>query len=319
MEYAISEMMDGKISEDSMADFLLALKEKGEAVAELVGAARAMRSKMAQITSNHSVLVDTCGTGGDGSGTFNISTAAAIVAAASGVPIAKHGNRAISSKSGSADALKELGVNVEASKACVENCLQEIGLCFCFAPLFHESVKNVGAARKKLGVPTIFNMLGPLCNPAGAGFQMIGVGKAWQRPLIAAALQKLGTTRSVVVHGRDGICEVSNADSTEVSIVSPEKIEEAIWSPADFGLTPSTRGEITVETPVQSAELIQSALSGKPGGARDIVILNAAAAMWLVNNSQSLQECAAAALDQIESQNAIDTLKRLIECSQIEP
>ena len=319
MEQAISAMMDGSIGEDDMARFLILLKEKGEAVGELVGAAKAMRSKMTPIRSERENLVDTCGTGGDGSGTFNISTAAAIVAASGGVPIAKHGNRAISSKSGSADALRELGVNVDASRETVEKCLQEIGLCFCFAPLFHSSVKNVGAARKKLGVPTIFNMLGPLCNPAGAEFQVVGVGKPWQRPLIAKALQDLGTRKSVVVHGIDGLCEISNADETEVSIVSPDSIEETTWSPETFGLSRTPRTPILAECPSDSAALIQSALRGEQNAATDIVVLNSSAAFWLTDSSRSLEECAMLAKDEIQSGRAEKMLERLVKHSQVEP
>lgn len=319
MQEAITAMMEGTVAQETMASFLLALREKGESVDELVGAAQAMRSKMTPIRSPHSHLVDTCGTGGDGSGTFNISTAAGLVAAAAGIPVAKHGNRAISSRSGSADALRELGVNVDASQPVVEKCLKEIGICFCFAPLFHGSVKNVAAVRKQLGVPTIFNMLGPLCNPAGADFQMIGVGKPWQRPLIAEALQKLGTRKSIVVHGTDGLCEISNAAPTEVSIVEPDSIRETTWSPEDFGLRPSTRQEILADGPVQSAARIREAFSGQPGGARDIVVLNAAAAIWLTDSSASLMESTEIALKQIESGQALRMLEKLVAQTHFEP
>lgn len=316
MELAISAMMDGTVDVDRMAEFLLALKEKGETVEELVGAARAMRSKMAKIHSTHSDLVDTCGTGGDGSGTFNISTAAAIVAAAAGIPVAKHGNRAISSRSGSADALKELGVNVDASVDTVEKCLAESGLCFCFAPLFHQSVRHVGQARKQLGVPTIFNMLGPLCNPAGAPFQIVGVGKPWQRALIAGALQMLGARRALVVHGRDGICEISNAGATDVSIVTPGGIRDEVWTPSDFGLESSTRSPLLADDPAASARIIKEILQGRSGAARDVVVINAAAAIWLVSPNQSLIECADLANKAIDSGQAAKKLGRLIELSR---
>ncbi|MEC9094589.1 MAG: anthranilate phosphoribosyltransferase [Planctomycetota bacterium] len=315
MEPVISTMMEGAVSTDDMANFLLAIKEKGEAVSEVIGAARAMRSKMVRIESPHQVLVDTCGTGGDGSGTFNISTAAAIVAASTGLPIAKHGNRAISSKSGSADALSVLGVNVGATQATVEACLAKINLCFCFAPLFHESVKNVAEARKKLGVPTLFNLLGPLCNPAGAIHQIIGVGKPEQRSIMAKALQGLGTKKSVVVHGLDGICEISNAGQTAVSIVTPGTIEDQIWSPSDFGCHPTTRKEIQVETPAASAQLILNALAGDVGGATDIVIQNAAAAIWLTSATKTMRECADVCRAQLEDGAAKKTLDALIRVS----
>ncbi|MEE2641564.1 MAG: anthranilate phosphoribosyltransferase [Planctomycetota bacterium] len=318
MQTAVTAMMEGHVTEEQMADFLLALKKKGETVPELVGAARAMRGKMSRIRSEREFLVDTCGTGGDGSGTFNISTAAAIVAAACDVPIAKHGNRAVSSKSGSADALNTLGVNVAAPSETVERCLEQVGLCFCFAPLFHQSVKNVAAARKKLGVPTIFNMLGPLCNPAAADYQIIGVGQPWQRPLIAEALRQLGTRKSVVVHGTDGLCEISNSAETDVSIVSPDGIEETRWSPELFGCQRSSREEILAENPEKSVARIREALDGTPGGALDIVVLNAAAALWLTGKSQSLEACAEECLAQIQNGRAREKLQSLVECS-VEP
>lgn len=315
MEQVISAMMDGAVAEDDMARFLLCLKEKGESVDELVGAAKAMRNKMGRIHSTQTDLVDTCGTGGDGSGTFNISTAAAIVASSAGIAIAKHGNRAISSKSGSADALRELGVNVDASQPQVEKCLSGIGLCFCFAPLFHGSVKNVGAARKKLGVPTIFNMLGPLCNPAGADYQILGVGQPWQRPLIASAVQKLGCKRAVVLHGRDQICEISNAEETDVSIVNADSIEEAVWSPEQFGIHRSSREGILAANPGDSARLIREALSGRSGPARDIVVLNAAAAIWIKDPTQPLKRCAEICMQKIDGGEALAMLGRLVEMS----
>lgn len=316
MKVVITSMMNGEISEDEMADFLLALKEKGESVDEIVGAARAMRSMMETIDSNRTSLVDTCGTGGDGSGTFNISTAAAIVAAGAGISIAKHGNRKVSSQTGSADVLTELGVNISASKSTVEKCLDDVGLCFCFAPLFHGSVKNVAAARKKLGVPTIFNMLGPMCNPARAEHQLIGVGKPWQREKLAAASQVLGTKKSIVVHGVDGICEISNADSTSVSIVSPSKISEAVWNPSDFGLANSDREGTLAADPITSANLIRSVLDNEPSPASDIVLLNAAAAIWLTQETLSLPDAVVAAKDSISSGKAQEKLEHLISVSQ---
>ena len=316
MKVVITSMINGEISEDEMADFLLALKEKGESVDEIVGAARAMRSMMETIDSNRTSLVDTCGTGGDGSGTFNISTAAAIVAAGAGISIAKHGNRKVSSQTGSADVLTELGVNISASKSTVEKCLDDVGLCFCFAPLFHGSVKNVAAARKKLGVPTIFNMLGPMCNPARAEHQLIGVGKTWQREKLAAAAQVLGTKKSIVVHGVDGICEISNADSTLVSIVSPSELTEAVWNPSDFGIANSDREGTLAADPIASANLIRSVLDNESSPASDIVLLNAAAAIWLTQETLSLPDAIVAAKDSISSGKAKEKLEHLISVSQ---
>ncbi len=177
MSSAIDQIMQGNCEQQQIGLLLTALRAKGETVDEVAGAARAMRKHMKLIRSDRDDLLDTCGTGGDGSGTFNISTAAALVTAAAGVPVAKHGNRAISSKTGSADVLAVLGVNIEASITQVEACLEKLGICFCFAPLMHQSMRHVAAVRKKLGVPTIFNLLGPLCNPARAAYQLLGVGK----------------------------------------------------------------------------------------------------------------------------------------------
>ena len=229
------QIIGGRCAEDDIARWLLALNRKGPSVSEVAGAAMALRRKMTPIRSSRPELLDTCGTGGDRLHTFNISTAAALVTAAAGVPVAKHGNRAASSRSGSADVLAVLGVNVEAGVACVERCLDELGICFCFAPLLHDAMKHVAPVRKKLGVPTIFNILGPLINPAGASRQLLGVGRAELRPLLAEALVLLGTARSVVVHGSDGLDEVTLTGPTEVTEAAGQ-VRHFQWTPADFGL-----------------------------------------------------------------------------------
>jgi anthranilate phosphoribosyltransferase len=314
---AIDAIMQGQVAQPAIAELLLGLREKGETVEEIAGAARALRKHMTRIKSSRANLVDTCGTGGDGSDTFNISTAAAIVAAACGVPVAKHGNRKVSSKSGSADVLTVLGVNVNASLESVERCLDQVGLCFCFAPLFHSSMKHVSEVRKSLAVPTIFNMLGPLCNPAGARYQLLGVGKPDLRQKIAAALTLLGTRRSVVVHGSDGLCEISNAAATAVSEIADEEIRELTWSPADFGLTTSQRAAIVATSPEASADLIRQVLAGQPGAARDIVIMNAAAAIWLRATNQTLKDCAVQAASAIDSGRADAVLRELARVSHL--
>jgi anthranilate phosphoribosyltransferase len=241
---------------------------------------------MTQIQTHRSPLVDTCGTGGDGSQTFNISTAAAIVASAAGVHVAKHGNRSISSKSGSADVLRELGVNVDASLTQVERCLDEVGLCFCFAPLFHHSMKHVAKVRRELGVPTIFNMLGPLCNPAGAQFQLVGVGRPELRQKLAAALRMLETQRAIVVHGMDVLDEITIATETAISEIRDGQVHDFTWNPEQFGLNVDTKDSFTVNGPQQSAEIVREILSGhNVGPAHDIVVINAAAALWLVEGT----------------------------------
>ena len=204
-------------------------------MAEVAGAAAAMRQRMTPIRSSRPDLIDTCGTGGDGSKTFNISTAAALVAAAAGVPVAKHGNRGITSRSGSADVLAALGVNIEADVACVEACLDELGICFCFAPLLHAAMKHVAPIRKQLGTPTIFNILGPLVNPASAPFQLLGVGRPELQPLLAEALLQLGVGRVLVVHGSDGLDEVTLGGVTNVIEAGGGRLQKFAWTPADFG------------------------------------------------------------------------------------
>jgi anthranilate phosphoribosyltransferase len=310
---AIGAIMEGRCREEEIARLLTALHRKGETVDEVAGAALAMRAHMTPIRSRHRVLLDTCGTGGDASGTFNISTAAALVTAACGVPVAKHGNRAATSRSGSADALAVLGVHIEADVACVEACLDELGICFCFAPLLHQAMKHVGPVRRKLGTPTIFNILGPLANPAGAPFQLIGVGRRPLQPLLAAALVRLGTRRAVVVHGDDGLDEVTLAADTLVLDAAAGQPRPLRWSPADFGLERRTLDDLQVSGPEGSAAIIRAVLAGQPGTARDIVVANAAAALWTVGTGQTLEGCAARAAEAIDSGATRQLLSRLVQ------
>ena len=282
---AIASMMTGQASAVQIASFLTAMRSKGETADEILGAAQTLRSMMEPLDIESDMVVDTCGTGGDGSGTFNISTAAAVVAAAAGVPVAKHGNRSITSKTGSADVLAELGVNVTASVSVVEACLDELGICFCFAPQLHPSMKHVAAARKKLGVPTIFNMIGPLCNPASAPYQLLGVGRAELTQVLSAALTKLETQRALVVRGDDGLDEVTLNGRTQVVEVVDGDIGQFAWRPADFGLQEADRSDMQVNGPEASAAMIRDVLAGAPGPPRDIVVLNAAAALWTARRS----------------------------------
>jgi anthranilate phosphoribosyltransferase len=255
------------------------LRAKGETADEIAGAARAMRKHMTPIRTSRTGLVDTCGTGGIGSDLFNISTAAAIVAAAAGVPIAKHGNRSVTSKSGSADVLRELGVNVDAPPSVVERCLDELGICFCFAPQLHPAMRHVAPVRKQLGFATIFNLLGPLCNPAGATRQLLGVGKRELHHTMAEVASRLGVDHALVVHGTDGIGEVSLSAPTEVIAVSPAGRRSFVWRPEDFGLNTAGRESLRVLSPHHSTALIRRILSGEPGPPRDVSVLNAAAAL----------------------------------------
>jgi anthranilate phosphoribosyltransferase len=263
-------------------------------------------------------VIDTCGTGGDASGTFNVSTAAAIVAAAAGVPVAKHGNRSVTSKSGSADVLAGLGVNIAASVAQVERCLEELGICFCFAPLMHPAMKNVAAVRKELGIRTIFNLLGPLANPAGADYQLLGVGRPETRSMIASALRVLGTKRSFVVSGADGLGEVTLADATRVTEVSADAMREFTWLPEDFGIARAPLDAISIAGPAESVALVKEVLGGKQGPARDIVLLNAAAGLHLVGRAQSLSEAVELAREALDSGSARRLLADLVRVSHEE-
>ena len=279
----------------------------------MVGAARAMREHMTPIASTHDVLVDTCGTGGDGSGTFNISTAAAIVTAAAGVPVAKHGNRAITSKTGSADVLSQLGVNIDTDRETVEKSLAEAGICFCFAPRLHPAMRHVGAIRRQLGVPTLFNLLGPLCNPAGATHQVLGTGRAPVQQQLAAALAQLGTHRSVVVRGQDGLDEVTLNNATTVLEVTADGVTEHEWTPESFGLHPAGPGAMQAETPEESADVIRRILDGEPGAPRDIVIANAATSLWLSGSCAELKDAVTRCGNAIDSGAGNETLSRLCE------
>jgi anthranilate phosphoribosyltransferase len=308
---AIDSMMRGDAAPEAIAGFLLALKNKGETIDEIAGAALALRRHMTPIHAHRHGIVDTCGTGGVGSKLFNISTTAALVIAACGVPVAKHGNRSVTSNSGSADVLAALGVNIDAPHRVVERCLDELGICFCFAPAMHPAMKHVGAVRKQLGVPTIFNLLGPLCNPAGAPFQLLGVGRNELRNTMAEVLAQLGTEHAAVVTGADGLGEITLATATHVTEVRGDTLREFAWTPEDFGLGRSPLASLVVDGPAASAELILHILSGVPGPARDIVILNAAAALWTAGIDADLKACATRAAEAIDSGAAKEVLEEL--------
>ncbi len=311
MRQVIDRMMRGECSDAQIAEFLLALRAKGESVEEVAGAAAAMRQHMVPVRSQRSGILDTCGTGGDGARTFNISTAAAIVTAAAGVPVAKHGNRRITSSTGSADVLTALGVNIEAACSTVERCLDELGLAFCFAPQLHPAMRHVAAARRSLGVPTIFNLLGPLCNPAGAAYQLLGVGRSHKGELISAALQRLGPARAAIVTGRDGLDEVTLAAETEVTLVADGVRETFIWEPEQFGIARQPLTALLAEGPDASAAVIRRVLDGERGPARDIVVLNSAAALWIANSDGDLKTCAERAAEAIDSGRARQLLADL--------
>ena len=307
----IDAMLRGEASEDEIGRLLIALHQKGESVSELVGAATAMRRHMTRIPHSHRILLDTCGTGGSESGTFNISTAVAIVAAAAGVPVAKHGNRKATSKTGSADVLEALGVPIESAADAVAKRLDEIGICFCFAVRLHPAMKHVVAVRRKLGVKTLFNLLGPLCNPAGATHQLLGASTTQAMALVSAAISQLGTTRSFVVHGTDGQDEVSLESVTLVSDVRPDRRLTLTWTPEDFGLPPVGREALVAADPAESAEIIRRIFDGEPGPCRDTVVAGTAAALHLVDAAETLAAGAKQAADAIDSGAAKEKLAQL--------
>ena len=309
----IDAMLVGAASEDQVGHLLLALKEKGEAVSELVGAARAMRKHMTKLPHQHELLLDTCGTGGSGSGTFNISTGVAIVAAACGVAVAKHGNRKASSLTGSADVLEVLGVTLESDPESVASRLDEIGICFCFAAKLHPAMRHVVGVREKLGVKTLFNLLGPLCNPAGATHQLLGTSSLDAQNKVADALRKLGTRRSYVIHAEDGQDEISLDGVNRVIEVTSESSVIHEWGVREFGLLPAGKEALAARDPEESAGIIRRLLDGEPGPCRDTVLAGAASALLLVERVASLQEGVRVAAEAIDSGAAANKLAQLCE------
>jgi anthranilate phosphoribosyltransferase len=315
MEGAITEMLAGRADAMLTARLLLALRAKGESISELVGAALAMRRAMTPIKTTRTNLLDTCGTGGDGAKTFNISTAAAIVAAAAGAAVAKHGNRKITSATGSADVLAELGIKIDASREIVERCIEEVGIGFCYAPLLHPAMKHVSEVRRSLGVPTLFNYLGPLCNPAGASYQVLGVGRADLQEKIASALLQLPIHAAIVVRGEDGLDEVTLSANTQVLHIRNGSIERLQWNPGSFGKSPIAIESLGVESPSESAEVIREILAGTLGPARDIVVCNAAAGLWLAGIEQNLLAAVERCEKAIDLGDAEKTLTQLATLS----
>jgi anthranilate phosphoribosyltransferase len=316
MEQVIDQLLQGTVPENEIAVLLTALRAKGETADEIAGAARAMRRHMTPIRTARTNLIDTCGTGGVGSDLFNISTAAAIVVAAAGVPVAKHGNRSVTSKSGSSDVLAALGVNVDAPVEVVERCLDKLGICFCFAPKLHPAMKHVANVRKTLGFATIFNLLGPLCNPVGARRQLLGVGKRELVQTMADVLARLGTERAVVVHGTDGIGEVSLSAATEAIEITGGAMRHFTWQPSYFGLSMAPRDALRIADAAASAALIRRVLGGERGPPRDVVVLNAAAALWTADVDPSPPVCAQRAATVIDSGDANRLLSEWSKLSQ---
>lgn len=310
----LAGMMTGQLGDAETAALLVGLRMKGETSGELAAAVGVLREHMVRLETGRTDLLDTCGTGGDGSGTFNISTAAALVTAGAGVPVVKHGNRAVSSRSGSADVLAALGVPVEAGVAWAQRCLEHAGLAFCFAPHFHPALASLGPLRRRLGVRTIFNLLGPLLNPAGAQFQVLGVGRPELLDPLAGALARLGTKRAFVVWSEDGLDEVSLAAATHVREVRSGGIEGHKWHASDFRLSPCSLHELQAVTPAASAAMVGEVLEGKESSARRVVLANAAAGLLAAGRVDTLHEGVSAAQKSIDSGKALQVLERLKAC-----
>jgi anthranilate phosphoribosyltransferase len=313
MESVIDQLLQGSVPQNQMAVLLTALHHKGETPDEIAGAARAMRRHMTPLPTTRDSVIDTCGTGGVGSNLLNISTAAALVVAATGAPVAKHGNRSVTSKSGSADVLSALGVNIEPPLPIVQRSLNELGICFCFAPRFHPAMKHVAPVRKALGFATIFNLLGPLCNPAKTKHQLIGVGKRALHQTMAEVLARLGTERSIIVHGTDGTGEVSLSAPTEVIEVTGSGMKSFTWQPEDFGVKTQPADALRIADAASSAALILRIFTGQTGPPRDVVILNAAAALWIADTAASPRECAQVAAETIDSGKTSQLLRKWVE------
>ena len=310
---AMEMIMEGRASAAQIAAFLTALAMKGATSEEITGAAMVMREKVTHIDVGDMTVVDTCGTGGTGMRIFNVSTTAGLVAAGAGVRVAKHGNRGMTSASGSSDVLEVLGVNVNADVGTVEECLRDAGFGFMFAPLLHGAMKHAVPVRKEIGIRTVFNVLGPLTNPAGARRQVMGVFGVGLVTLLAEVLRKLGAEHAMVVHGSDGLDEITLSGATKVAEVRRGKMQTYELVPEDFGLSVRKLDGLYVETPRQSADMVMRVLKGEQGPHRDIVLANAAAAIYVAGEAPTLMDGAKKAAVSIDTGKARHALARVIE------
>jgi len=323
----MDSIMSGQATDAQIAAFLTGLRMKGETVEELVGFARVMREKVSLVKTRHRVqaslsgtdremLVDTCGTGGDATGTFNVSTATAFVVAGAGIPVAKHGNRSVSSLCGSADVVEALGVRLDLPPERVGKCVDEVGIGFCYAPLLHKAMKYVMLARKEIRIRTVFNILGPLTNPARASAQVIGVYDGRLTAVMAQVLKELGTVRAFVVHGEDGLDEISNTCESRISEVRSNEVRTYVVRPEDFGLPRARMADLQGGSVADNAEIIRRILKGERGPKRDIVVLNAGAAIAAGGKAEDIAAGIAMAQHSIDSGAALDRLSRLVEFCQ---
>ena len=314
---AMAEIMDGRAASSQIAALLVGLSMKGERPSEIVGLARAMRERATPLPLEAGLEVfDTCGTGGDGADTFNVSTAAALVVAACGVRVAKHGNRSVSSRCGSADVFEELGVKIDAPPEVTARCLEQAGIGFLFAPAFHPSMRHAGPTRKELGVRTAFNLLGPLTNPARPARQLVGVPRPELTELVARSLAMLGTTRAWVVHGADGLDELSTTGYSKVSEYRDGAVNTFYIHPAEFGLPRAEPGALRGGDAAVNAGVVRAILDGAAGAPRDIVLYNAGASLLIAGRAETLSEGITQAAHAIDSGRARGVLERLARVSQ---
>ena len=312
MSQMISEIFSGNTTDSQIGAFMGALSTKGETFEELTGAAKAMRKKAKRIQVNSSVVLDTCGTGGDGTNTFNISTTTALVVSGCGITVAKHGNRSVSSQCGSADLLEALGVNLNLHPEIVEECIRNIGIGFLFAPLYHGAMKFAAVARKEVGIRSVFNMLGPLTNPAGANCQLLGVYAPELTEMFAQALKTMGKNRAFVVHGHDGLDEISICAPTRISELNDGIIKTYDLSPEQFFNHTANMNDLAGGSPADNAEITSSILNGEKGSKRDIVLLNAGAALVVSGKAADVKEGIHMAGKTIDSGAAANKLQQLI-------
>ena len=309
---AMNQIMTGEATPLQVASFLTALRMKGETVEEVTGAARVMREKAHRVRVGSKTVIDTCGTGGDQKGTFNISTTAAFVVAGAGINVAKHGNRSVSSQSGSADVLGALGVKIDAPKERVEECIAKIGIGFLFAPLLHEAMKYAVQPRRDIGIRTVFNLLGPLTNPAMATHQLIGLYSGDLVSMIAHVLKNLGSVCAMVVHGMEGLDEISLCGPTRVADLRGGQVKEYTIEPEQFGLQRCRMEDLQGGNAEQSAAIVRAVLQGDKGPARDVILLNGGAALY-VGGAPTIQDGMRLAAESIDSGKAREKLARLVE------
>lgn len=320
-------IMSGQATDAQIAAFLTALRMKGETVEELIGFARVMREKVVPVRTrarvqtslsgtDREMLVDTCGTGGDATGTFNVSTATAFVVAGAGIPVAKHGNRSVSSLCGSADVVEALGVRLDLPPERVGRCIDEVGIGFCYAPLLHKAMKFVMLARREIRIRTVFNILGPLTNPARASAQVIGVYDGALTEVMAHVLKELGILRAFIVHGQDGLDEISNTGESRISELRDGQVHTYTVHPADFGMPCARMADLQGGSAADNAEIIRRLLEGEAGPKRDIVLLNAGAAIAAGGKAAGIAEGVAVAEESIKSGAAREKLERLVAFCQ---